>query len=315
MRAPQPIPNAQRIDIRAGTTLRAALAQLHAATLLPDARLTELYLRAHRQMFALKAGRYEVEPNATALDVIALLRSGKVVLEQLTVIEGSTFADLRRSLEAHREIRSTLKGRSNEELMRVIGHAGEFPEGRFFPDTYRFAAGTSDAQLLKLAYERMRNTLESEWAKRSEGLPFDSSYQALTLASIVEKETGLRAERPHIASVFINRLRAGIRLQSDPTVIYGIGPGYDGNIRSRDLVTDTLYNTYTRAGLPPTPIALPGAESIVAVMHPAQTNDLYFVATGDGSGSHAFTSTLEEHNAAVKRYLQRLRIEQADPKK
>jgi len=309
MLAPQPIASAQRVDIRAGSSLRGALAQLHSAGLMPDARLSELYLRTHRQMFALKAGRYEVAPDSTPLDVLALLRSGKVVLEHLTIIEGSTFADFRRTLEAHPDVHNTLKGRTNEQLMAAIGHQGEFPEGRFFPDTYRFAAGTTDVELLKLAYERMRTTLETAWPGRLDGLPLKSSYEALTLASIVEKETGLREERPRIASVFINRLRSGMRLQSDPTVIYGIGSSYDGDIRNHDLVTDTPYNTYTRAGLTPTPIALPGAESILAALHPAQTNELFFVAIGDGSGAHEFTASLEAHNAAVKRYLERLRTQ------
>jgi len=310
MNAPQPIAGPTRIDIKAGSSLRAALAQLHRAGLLPEPHLTELYLRAHRAMFGLKAGRYEIATGSTPLAVLSLLRSGKVVLEQLTVIEGSTFADFRRSLESHPEVHGTIKGRSDAEIMRLIGHGGEFPEGRFFPDTYRFAAGTSDLELLRMAYDRMHAMLEGAWPGRSEGLPLNSSYQALILASIVEKETGLREERPHIASVFLNRLKSGMRLQSDPTVIYGIGAAYDGDIRSRDLITDTPYNTYTRAGLPPTPIALPGAESILAVLHPANTDDLYFVALGDGSGAHAFNSSLEAHNAAVRRYLERLKTQQ-----
>ena len=310
MSTPQAFAAPTRIDIKPGSTLRGALAQLHRLNLLPDARLTEFYLRTHHSMFALKAGRYEIGPHATPLAVLALLRSGRVVLEQLTIIEGSRFTDFRHSLEAHPEVRSTVKGKSDAEVMTAIGHEGEFPEGRFFPDTYRFAAGTSDLDLLRMAYERMRSTLERAWPTRAEGLPLKSSYEALILASIVEKETGLREERPRIASVFINRLKSGMRLQSDPTVIYGIGPAYDGDIRTRDLTADTPYNTYTRAGLPPTPIALPGAESIQAVTHPAQTNDLYFVALGDGSGAHAFNSSLEAHNAAVKRYLERLKAQQ-----
>ena len=191
--------------------------------------------------------------------------------------------------------------------MSAIGHAGEHPEGRFYPDTYRFAAGTTDRELFALAYRKMAETLEAAWATRAAALPLSSAYEALTLASIVEKETGLASERPRIAGVFITRLRKNMRLQTDPTVIYGLGQTYDGNIRERDLRTDTPYNTYTRAGLPPTPIALPSREAIEAVTRPLETGDIFFVATGIGDGSHVFSATLEEHNAAVQRYLARLR--------
>ena len=191
--------------------------------------------------------------------------------------------------------------------MDAIGHAGEHPEGRFFPDTYRFAAGTTDRDLFALAYRKMAEALDSAWSRRVAGLPLVDAYEALTLASIVEKETGLASERPHIAGVFVTRLRRNMRLQTDPTVIYGIGATYDGNIRERDLRTDTPYNTYTRGGLPPTPIALPSREALEAVVQPLETGDIFFVATGAGDGSHVFSATLEEHNAAVARYLARLR--------
>jgi UPF0755 protein len=194
--------------------------------------------------------------------------------------------------------------------MAALGHAGEHPEGRFFPDTYRFAAKTTDLEILGLAYNSMRRVLEGAWQQRSTDLPFKTPYEALTLASVVEKETGLPAERPRIAGVFVSRLRKGMRLQSDPTIIYGLGARYDGDIRTRDLSTDTPYNTYTRAGLPPTPIALPGRESVLAAVRPEETGELYFVATGDGAGGHHFSKTLEEHNAAVKSYLARLRSQQ-----
>jgi UPF0755 protein len=200
-----------------------------------------------------------------------------------------------------------LAGKSGDEVMQALGHPGEFPEGRFFPDTYRFAAKTTDRDILLLAYNAMQKLVDSAWAQHAPDLPFDTAYQAVILASVVEKETGLAAERPRIAGVFVSRLRKGMRLQSDPTVIYGLGESYDGDIRNRDLVTDTPYNTYTRAGLPPTPIALPGRESILAAMHPQETGELYFVATATGEGGHHFSKTLEEHNAAVKEYLTRLR--------
>jgi UPF0755 protein len=230
-----------------------------------------------------------------------------VVLESLTVVEGWTFADMRRVIEAHPQIKVTLRGKDPAEIMIAIGHPGEHPEGRFFPDTYRFAAGTTDREILELAYRKMSAALDAGWAARAPDLPLASPYDALILASIIEKETGLASERPHIAGVFTNRLRKNMRLQTDPTVIYGIGPSYDGNIRERDLRTDTPYNTYTRAGLPPTPIALPSREAIEAATHPLDTGDLFFVASGEGDGSHVFSATLEEHNAALARYLARLR--------
>jgi UPF0755 protein len=230
-----------------------------------------------------------------------------VVLEALTIVEGSTFAQLRQELASDTDVVKTLAGKSDAEVMAAIDHAGEFPEGRFFPDTYRFSARSTDVEILKLANASMQRILDEEWAERAEDLPFNSAYEALILASIVEKETGLASERARIAGVFVSRLRAGMRLQSDPTVIYGLGAGYSGELRTRDLTSDTPYNTYTRTGLPPTPIALPGREALRAAVHPDVTGDLYFVATGAGDGAHHFSKTLEEHNAAVKQYLTRLR--------
>ena len=230
-----------------------------------------------------------------------------MVLEALTIVEGSTFAQLRQELASDTDVVTTLAGKSDAEVMAALDHAGDFPEGRFFPDTYRFAARSTDVEILKLANASMQRVLDEEWAERAEDLPFSTPYEALILASIVEKETGLASERARIAGVFVTRLRAGMRLQSDPTVIYGLGTNYDGELRTRDLTTDTPYNTYTRAGLPPTPIALPGREALRAAVRPDVTGDLYFVATGAGDGAHHFSKTLEEHNAAVKQYLTRLR--------
>jgi len=309
-RAPGPASSALRIQVEPGLTVRNVLARLARAGALAHPRLTEVYLRLHGRRFRIKAGEYQVEPHASAAAIVAMLAEGRVVLEQLTVVEGTTFADLRRLLESDPHIRSTLRGKSDAEVMAAIGHPGELPEGRFFPDTYRFASGTTDVEILKVAYDKMSAVLASAWAQRAAGLPLPSVYEALTLASIIEKETGVATERPLIAGVFLGRLRKGMRLQSDPTVIYGMGSRYDGQIRSRDLTTDTPYNTYTRAGLPPTPIALPGRDSILAAVHPAQTDALYFVATGEG-GTHQFSATLEEHNAAVQRYLARLRAQAA----
>lgn len=305
--APGPAPAAVRVQVLPGATVRGVLNHLASSGALAHPRLTELYLRLHGQRFRIKAGEYEVPPRASAAQIIAMLAEGRVVLEQLTVIEGSTFADFRRELESDPHVRATLRGRSDAELMAAIGHPAEQPEGRFFPDTYRFASGTTEAEILRMAYDKMSRVLAAAWAQRLPGLPLRSPYEALILASIVEKETGLAAERPLIAGVFMERLRKGMRLQSDPTVIYGMGSQYAGDIRTRDLTTDTLYNTYTRAGLPPTPIALPGEGSILASVRPLETGALYFVASGDGDRGHRFSATLEEHDAAVRHYLARLR--------
>jgi UPF0755 protein len=304
-----------RVQVEPGTTVRVVFARLAAQGVLRHPRLTELYLRLHGRRLAIKAGEYEIAAHATPAAIVTMLAEGRVVLEQLTVVEGTTFDDLRASLESHPKVRATLKGRSDEAVMAAIGHAGEFPEGRFFPDTYRFAGGTSDVEILRLAYEQMQQYLQQAWSQREPGLPLHSAYEALTLASIIEKETGLAAERPRIAGVFTNRLRKGMRLQSDPTVIYGLGAQYDGSIHERDLVTDTPYNTYTRGGLPPTPIALPGREALLAAVRPEDTGALYFVATGAGDGAHHFSATLEEHNQAVQQYLARLRAQGAIPAK
>jgi UPF0755 protein len=306
MRAPGPHDQPVEIVVKPGATVRAVLAELDSRGALANRRAVELELRV-RGWPQVKTGRYQIEPHASPAEILEQLREGRVVLESLTVVEGWTFADMRRALEAHPGVRSTLKGKDVATIMAAIGHPGEHPEGRFYPDTYRFAAGTTDHDLLALSYRKMAEALDAAWNARAADLPFSTPYEALTLASIVEKESSLASERPHIAGVFVTRLRKGMRLQTDPTVIYGIGPSYDGNIRERDLRTDTPYNTYTRAGLPPTPIALPSRESLVAATQPLQTDDIFFVATGEGDGSHAFSATLEAHNAAVARYLARLR--------
>lgn len=299
-----------RLIVPPGATVRSVLAELETRGALRDARAVELVLRARGRPVSIKAGEYLVPPRASAGEILEQLASGRVVLEQLTIVEGWTFAQLRRALESHPRVRATLRGRSDAEVMRALGAPGEHPEGRFHPDTYRFAAGTTDREILAMAYRAMERALATEWRQRAEGLPLRTPYEALTLASIVEKETGLAAERARIAGVFVQRLQRGMRLQSDPTVIYGLGARYDGDIRSRDLAGDTPYNTYTRAGLPPTPIALPGRDALRATLRPELTGELYFVATGAGDGSHHFSRTLEEHNAAVRRYLERLRRQQ-----
>jgi UPF0755 protein len=309
--SPGPSPAPTRIQVEPGSTVHTVLSRLATQGVLRDSHPVLLYLRLTGQRPRLQIGTYEIPARASPADIVAMFDQGRVVLEQLTIVEGTTFADLRRALDADAAVTHTLRGKTDEQVMTAIGHPGDFPEGRFFPDTYRFAQSTSDAEILAVAYEAMRHTLEVAWEQRSPDLPFDSPYQALTLASIIEKETGLPAERPRIAGVFVARLRKGMRLQSDPTVIYGLGAGYDGDIHTRDLTHDTPYNTYTRGGLPPTPIALPGKESLLAAVRPQDTGELYFVATGTGDGGHHFSHPLEEHNAAVKTYLERLRAQHA----
>ena len=305
--SPGPLQQALRVEVAPGSSVRGVIRQLGDRGVINDPRAVTLYLRAHDLHPKIKAGTYEFPAGVSPAEVIKMLEQGVVVLEQLTVVEGSTFAELRRALEKHPQVTSTLKGKTDAQVMALIGHANEFPEGRFFPDTYRFAAHTTDADILKLAYDSMARVLAQAWEQKREGLPITTPYEALTLASIVEKETGLASDRRRIAGVFTTRLRTGMRLQSDPTVIYGIGARYDGDIRTKDLSTDTPYNSYTRGGLPPTPIALPGRESVMAVVQPEETGDVFFVATGDGTGSHHFSKTLEEHNEAVRRLLARQR--------
>ena len=305
--APGPAVVAARILIEPRASLRSVLGRLEASGAVRNARAVEVYLRLRRREPRVQAGTYEIPPQASPGEIIALFEEGKVVLEQLTVVEGSTFGEFLQALDQHPYVLHTLRGKSPAEIMAALGHAGVRAEGEFFPDTYRFAANTPDVAILALAYDGMQRVLAAAWAQRSAELPLSTPYQALILASMVEKEAALKSERARIAGVFVNRLRKGMRLQSDPTVIYGLGEKYDGSIHTRDLLKDTPYNTYTRAGLPPTPVALPGREALVAAVRPEPTDALYFVATGLGDGAHHFSSSLQEHNSAVKAYLARLR--------
>jgi len=297
-----------RLQVAPGSSLRSTLLMLQQQGALRHARLVELYLRLHGPTPRLQSGSYEVPPHSSAREVLEQLISGRVVLESLTVVEGWSFAQLRVALDAHPAVAHQWRELSASQLMVALGHPGEAAEGRFFPDTYRFAAGTSDRRILERAYERMQAELGSAWSHRAPDLPLASADEALILASIVEKETGREDERSKVAAVFVNRLRQGMRLQSDPTVIYGLGESYDGHIHTRDLETDTPYNTYTRAGMPPTPIALPGAASLQATLHPAAIDALYFVATGNGDGTHHFSATLAEHDVALRAYLRKLGV-------
>ncbi len=295
-----------RIEVPAGASLRSVLAQLQRQGAIRHARLVTLYLKLHGIAVRVQAGTYEIAAHATARSILDQFEAGRVVLESLTVVEGWNVQMLRRALDAHPAIAHQSRGQSDAQIMTTLGHAGEAAEGRFFPDTYRFAAGTSDYKILQGALDRMTAELHRAWEERAPGLPLTNADQALILASIIEKETGREDERDRVAAVFVNRLKLGMRLQTDPSVIYGLGERYDGTIHTRDLETDTPYNTYTRAGLPPTPIALPGAASLRAAMHPANTDVLYFVATGNGD--HHFSATLAEHDVALRAYLRKLGV-------
>jgi UPF0755 protein len=308
----------QQFEIPQGASLRSVLRLLQERQLVTDARNLEWYLRFSKPDPLggrdIQAGRYRIEPGHTPMEILNQLVEGRVVMEKVTILEGWTFAQMRELLATLPELRQTTIGRSDAEIMAELGAPDVAAEGRFAPDTYSYAAGaTTDMQLLRMAFEAQQRTLQEAWEARQADLPLATPEEALTLASIVEKETGLASERARVAGVFINRLRQGMRLQSDPTVIYGIRDRYDGNIRRSDLTTDTPYNTYTRAGLPPTPIALPGRDAIVAALNPEQTDALFFVAIGDGSGGHYFSTTYAEHNRALQRYLQRLRTAPVDP--
>jgi UPF0755 protein len=296
------------VEIPSGAGLRATLQRLQQAGVIADARQIELALRTDGQIPQVRKGRYRIAAGASAQDIIDQLVAGRVMLESLTIPEGYTFAQFRSLLEAHPGIRADFRGRSEQDIMAALGQPQLLAEGRFFPDTYRFAYGSRDIDLYTQAFRAMQERLAAAWAQRREPLPVRSAQEALILASIVEKETGIAAERPRIAGVFINRLNRGMRLQSDPTVIYGLGVSYDGNIRERDLRTDTPYNTYTRGGLPPTPIALPGEGALMAVTRPAQTEEFFFVATGRGDGRHVFTRDYASHQAAVADMLRMQRL-------
>jgi UPF0755 protein len=288
-----------------GGSLSRVAKDLAAHGVLENPRSLVIYARWNGQAGAIKAGEYRIEAGTTAIGLLDQLVAGRVVQHALTLVEGWTYAQMMAVIEADDRLEHTLTGLAAEDVMARLGFPGVHPEGRFFADTYHFPRGTTDVEFLRRAYAAMRSYVESAWAGREEGLPFATPDEALTLASIVEKETGEAGERPRIAGVFVERLRKGMRLETDPTVIYGMGDAFDGNLRRRDLRTDTPYNTYVRKGLPPTPIAMPGAAAIDAVMHPHVDGALFFVSKGDGS--HHFSATYEEHQRAVDRYQRRRR--------
>lgn len=287
-------------NVPAGVGFFKVAYDLERAGIIPSAKKFLWMLRLEDKSGDIKTGEYEIHAGITTSALADLFISGKVKQYYLTVVEGWTYKQLVEALAAHPKISRTLEGKDVAQIAAEIGIVGGFVEGYFLPDTYRFTAGTTDLAFLKRAYKEMQQEVEQQWNRRAADLPYRTPYEALIMASIVEKETGAASEREQIAGVFVRRLQKGMRLQTDPTVIYGMGDAYNGNIRKKDLLTDTPYNTYLRKGLPPTPIALPGRDAIRAALNPAPGKELYFVAKGDGS--HYFSATIEEHNAAVKQY-------------
>jgi len=286
--------------VKPGSSVRATAQQIADSGIPLDPTLFTLLVRVTGQGGKLKAGQYELKPGVSPLRLIEQLVRGEFAQESLTIIEGWNFKQMRQALAAHPALKHDTAQLSDQELLAKIGAEYKFPEGLFFPDTYLFAKGSSELQIFRLAYAAMMKRLNEQWAKRDVSLPYKNPYEALIMASIVEKETGQKSERGMIAGVFVNRLRIGMLLQTDPTVIYGMGDAYQGNIRKRDLQTDTPYNTYTRGGLPPTPIALAGSQSLVAALNPAKTDALYFVSRNDGTSQ--FSANLNDHNNAVNKY-------------
>ncbi len=286
--------------LQPGMTTRVLADDLQKQGYLEEPLYLRLFARWEGMAHRLKAGEYFIPVGTRPKQLLELLVSGKVTRYSQTLIEGWTFRQVLAALAGSSDLEQTLQGRSTEQIMEELGRPGEHPEGRFLPDTYHFPKGTTDLDFLKRAYQAMERKLKQKWDERDPDLPLASPYEVLILASIVEKETGLASERPIIAGVFIRRLRKGMKLQTDPTVIYGLGESFDGNIRRRDLKRDTPYNTYLHKGLTPTPIAMPGSDALDAVVHPAEGDSLFFVAKGDGS--HYFSKTLAEHNRAVRKY-------------
>jgi UPF0755 protein len=302
--ARQPIISADQapieFSIKPKSSVRSATRQIAEAGVPVQPIMLELLARVTGKGTRIKAGGYELSPGTTPVGLINQLVRGEHAQEAVAIIEGWTFRQMRQAIAAHTGLKHETINLSEQELLAKIAPEYKKAEGLFFPDTYRFAKGSSDLQVYKLAHAQQMKKLNEAWAKRDPALPYKTPYEALIMASIIEKETGQRSERNMVAAVFVNRLNKGMLLQTDPTVIYGMGEEFQGNIRKRDLQTDTPYNTYTRAGLPPTPIALPGAESLEAAFNPAISDVLYFVARGDGT-SH-FSTNLSDHNAAVNKY-------------
>src|SRR5215210_593251 len=289
-----------QFSISAGSTLRSASEQMVRAGVLKQALPFEVLTRLLGNPRNIKAGNYEIEDDTTPLKLMRKLTRGDYTTLAITFVEGSTFRQMRRMLDEQPALKHDTAGLSDSDVLEKLGLEQRAAEGLFFPDTYYFAQGVSDLNILRRAHQLMEKNLTEQWQQRAPEVTLVTPYEALILASIIEKETGKSVERPTISAVFLNRLRLGMRLQTDPTVIYGLGEPFDGNLRKQHLLSDGPYNTYTRPGMPPTPIAMPGLASLHAALHPARTDALYFVAKGDGS-SH-FSRNFEEHDRAVTRY-------------
>lgn len=292
-------------ELKAGSGLQSITKQMQRAHVLPDDAFATLQFRLLAAVTGdaghIQAGFYVVSQAVTPLQLLTKLVKGEVTPRQIRFIEGWTFAQMRSALNAYPWIVHTTQNLSDAQILQQLNSPYSYAEGWFFPDTYDIVSGNTDLSVLKRAYHTMQQRLALAWHDRATGLPYQNSTQALIMASLIEKETANPLERPHIAGVFLNRLQLGMRLQTDPCVIYGLGARYDGHLHKQDLLADTAYNTYTRSGLPPTPIAMPGLASIQAALHPLPSKDLYFVAKGDGT--HCFTSNLTDHNRAVARYI------------
>jgi UPF0755 protein len=283
-----------------GSSVGVLAADLHQMDILDRPLYLRLLARWENQAAKLQAGEYQIAHGTTPSGLLSQIASGKVTSYTLTLVEGWTFRQVMAAVSSHDALKHTLEGLPDKEIMRRLGHEGEHPEGRFFPDTYHFPRGTTDTAFLLRAYNAMDRFLKAEWPGRDGGLPLKTPYEALILASIIERETGVPEERPMIAGVFTRRLQKRMKLQTDPTVIYGMGESFDGNIRRADLKADTPYNTYVHRGLTPTPICMPSGDAILAALHPEPGDSLYFVSRGDGS--HQFSASLEAHNKAVRKY-------------
>lgn len=294
--------NAEAVDlsIEPGTSVRGVAQAVSEAGVEVNPALLYWWFRLSDEARQIKAGSYELEPGVSPRSLLQKLVRGEESLRAVTLVEGWNFRQVRAALSKAEHLKPETRGLEPDLIMQLLGKPGLHPEGRFFPDTYTYAKGSSDLAVLKRAMRAMDKKLDAVWSQRAPGTPLTTPDQMLILASIVEKETGRASDRPMIAGVFTNRLRLGMMLQTDPTVIYGLGDTFDGNLRKRHLQTDTPWNTYTRNGLPPTPIAMPGKSALLAAVQPADTKALYFVARGDGSSQ--FSASLEEHNRAVNKY-------------
>ena len=289
-----------QFSLKAGSGLRSAANQMERAGALRHSDLFVIMGRLLGEAGNIKPGIYEIDSPLSPYELLRKITEGDVTQHAVTFVEGWTFKQMRKALDEHPQVRHESRDLSETEILKRLGSKSSSAEGLFFPDTYHFDSGSSDILVLRRAYRLMQSHLDAQWKNRAADLPLGSPYEALILASIVEKETGRPSDRPMVAAVFVNRLRKGMLLQADPTVIYGMGEDYDGNIRKRDLTTDTPYNTYTRTGLPPTPIAMPGLASLTATLHPPASDVLFFVSRGDGTS--VFSRTLGEHERAVTKY-------------